>query len=93
MEYCGYFGSDSAEEQPAPTKPGAFPVVLTDVSRIQHFDVGMELRDYFAAKALQGILAHPDEGFNESKSNADTNAKCCYMIADAMLEARKLQPE
>ena len=42
---------------------------------------GMTLRDYFAAKAMQGILF-------ECLETKDT-AKFAYEMADAMLEARK----
>lgn len=41
---------------------------------------GMSLRDYFAAKAMQGILF-------ECLEPKDT-AKFAYQIADAMMEAR-----
>jgi hypothetical protein len=42
---------------------------------------GMDLRDYFAAKAMQAMLAWEDAGnFNVSKE--------AYMMADAMIEAR-----
>lgn len=59
----------------APSGGPAFP---TDIGR------GMTLRDYFAAKAMQGMLA------------ADVNFKTpgelagyAHILADAMLEARK----
>ncbi len=42
---------------------------------------GMTLRDYFAAKAMQGILF---EGLDESET-----AKNAYAMADAMLKARE----
>jgi hypothetical protein len=45
---------------------------------------GMTLRDYFAAKAMQGDLiagVHPDD-FN-------TCAHRAYLVADAMLKARE----
>ena len=42
---------------------------------------GMALRDYFAAKAMQGILF---EGLDESET-----AKNAYAMADAMLKARQ----
>lgn len=43
---------------------------------------GMDLRDYFAAKAMQAMLSWEDVGsFNLSKE--------AYMIADAMMESRK----
>jgi hypothetical protein len=42
--------------------------------------LGMDLRDYFAAKAMQAMLGWED-GSNCSKE--------AYMMADAMMEARK----
>ena len=45
---------------------------------------GMSLRDYFAAKALQGLLADTN-----IKSSAEEFASRAYGVADAMLEARK----
>lgn len=51
-------------------------------------DVGMTLRDYFAAKAMQGMI----EAFG--KREGDTNvipseiASYAYEMADAMLKAR-----
>lgn len=45
---------------------------------------GMTLRDYFAAKALQGVLAtHPPA------SELGTFVQYAYRIADAMLKARE----
>ena len=46
--------------------------------------LGMSLRDYFAAKAMQGFNANPhyDEYSHEDM------AALCYMAADAMLAAR-----
>ncbi|MDF3863488.1 hypothetical protein P3W53_03380 [Pseudomonas denitrificans (nom. rej.)] len=46
---------------------------------------GMTLRDYFAAKALQGMCADPATAGTAGK---DIVAEC-YDLADAMLEARK----
>jgi hypothetical protein len=45
---------------------------------------GMTLRDYFAAKALQGILAMD----GSSEFRASDLAAAAYRSADAMLEAR-----
>lgn len=55
------------------------------------FDEGMTLRDYFAAKVLQGLMANSHiANVNGLHSNLDLiNAKSCYAMADAMLEARK----
>ena len=48
-------------------------------------DKGMKMRDYFAAKALQGMLAEPS-----LKATPEEFAQKAYMIADAMLKARDL---
>lgn len=48
---------------------------------------GMTLRDYFAAAALQGNIAHPDV-----TGNRDDIAKDAYKYADAMLKAREDNP-
>jgi hypothetical protein len=45
---------------------------------------GMSLRDYFAAKALQGMLACPVQ----PQSGPDMYARDAYALADAMLKAR-----
>lgn len=47
---------------------------------------GMSLRDYFAAKALQGMLAENGGGALHN----DDLAKFAYAIADSMMEARKV---
>lgn len=44
---------------------------------------GMTLRDYFAAKAMQGRLANPDWLCSEARTATEA-----YQMADAMLEAR-----
>ena len=43
---------------------------------------GMNLRDYFAAKAIQGLLA------SEVNAPLDVFAKQAYKVADKMMEAR-----
>jgi hypothetical protein len=47
---------------------------------------GMALRDYFAAKAMQGLFA---SGQYEGKVNITAMAESSYRMADAMLKARK----
>lgn len=65
----------------------AFPVVKTTKCRIDDADVhstgGMTLRDYFAAKAMQGILAD-----HETTGEPEPTARLAYATADAMLAAR-----
>lgn len=45
---------------------------------------GISIRDYFAAKAMQGRLANPDWLCSD-----DRTATEAYQIADAMLRARE----
>jgi hypothetical protein len=53
----------------------------------------MTLRDYFAAKAMQGLISCPDwrEGAGEDVGTdaSDCTAYTAYMMADAMLKARE----
>ena len=46
---------------------------------------GMELRDYFAAKAMQGIVSKE----KSHVSWVEEYAKNAYKMADAMMEERK----
>ena len=73
----------------------AFPVVGMAQLGTQEihaiFQSGMTLRDYFAAKAMQGILAGPAsrEGVPIKEwMDAPVHA---YKLADAMLAAREAQ--
>lgn len=50
-------------------------------------DPGMTLRDYFAAKAMQGWIANPK--FINNSEEVDYGVKQAYKIADAMLNQRK----
>ena len=62
--------------------PPAFPL-NGDWSQIK--DKGMTLRDYFAAKAMQGLLA-ADTGFTMYSAQI---AEISYAQADAMMKARE----
>lgn len=69
----------------------AFPcdsiVERDEVGQLHGFEVssgGMTLRDYFAAKAMQGRLANPDWLCSD-----DRTATEAYQLADAMLRARE----
>ena len=55
---------------------------------------GMELRDYFAAKAMQAVVSSAvaaEIGTDNGAITEDTHrvARCAYAVADAMMEARK----
>jgi hypothetical protein len=61
-------------------KEPAFPLVAKDKTGMM-INMGMSLRDYFAAKAMQTLVSkHSHEG------DVSRNA---YKIADAMLKARE----
>lgn len=67
----------------------AFPVTNED-----HHAWGLSLRDYFAAKALQGYLANAwqaetlDSLGESSAQQMATVAEISYAMADSMLAAR-----
>ena len=48
---------------------------------------GMGMRDWFAGRALEGILANPEEQAMEAP--AEEIARLAYKFADAMLEERE----
>jgi hypothetical protein len=52
--------------------------------------VGMTLRDYFAARALQGLLPVIAKDYDVFFANKVAHA--CYETADAMLKAREAKP-
>jgi hypothetical protein len=56
-------------------------------------ETGMTVRDYFAAKAMQGMSANPDDGHEQYDLSYEDYVKeiacCAYKLADAMMEARK----
>jgi hypothetical protein len=51
---------------------------------------GMDLRDYFAAQAMQGAIAHGLFNAEKASNNyADFVACVAYQYADAMMDARQ----
>ena len=65
----------------------AFPETRWDDHTRQEIQwMGMSLRDYFAAKAMQGLLAQ-SRGTAFS-SQLDSGASFAYEMADAMLKER-----
>jgi len=59
----------------------AFPIVVGD-----QMTEGLTMRDYFAAKAMQGYLGSP-EWLREVSPQG--TAEAAYRVADAMLKARE----
>ena len=56
---------------------------------VMNYYPGMTLRDYFAAKFMQGFIAAPDREENYSHVTRDECARRAYQMADAMLAARE----
>ena len=64
----------------------AFPMPASENNREWY---GMSLRDYFAAKAMQGILAGVlADGSRFDTDGASHAADAAYKVADAMLAER-----
>lgn len=66
--------------------PKAFPCVYPDGASLNE---GMSLRDYFAAKALNGIYAANHE--RATKDGSGEWVEKAYEIADAMLKQRLIE--
>ena len=67
------------------TGGSAFPG-LHPSKECRYQDSGMTLRDYFAAKAMQGMLAY---AYFHPLAMEDGCARDAYAMADAMLKARE----
>jgi hypothetical protein len=75
----------------------AFPTgIITDgKGKIIGGSNGMTLRDYFASRALQGLMAGRWKAdmhgipYDAYRADADEWAKSAYHFADAMLKARE----
>ena len=78
--------------------PSAFPVSTPGFTygdgstEMPNTEYGMTLRDYFAAKAMQGILASYANPATTSIPADEQAAAWAYGYADAMLAARTVQP-
>ena len=60
----------------------AFPAMHYDLADNEH---GMTMRDYFAAKAMQGSIAGTPHNVDIEPTELAT---WCYIMADRMLKAR-----
>jgi len=63
--------------------PSSEPIYQDNVIGVKQ-STGMDLRDYFAAKAMQGIVDSSVDAGLETTQIADS----AYRIADAMMKAR-----
>lgn len=68
----------------------AFPTLDDAGSGLGLREWGLSKRDYFAAKALQGMLSNCTGSFGVSQTSANNViARSAYALADAMLRARE----
>jgi hypothetical protein len=67
----------------------AFPLHNHGTQTLGLHITGMTLRDYFAAKAMQGLIASPRGTPDGSDATDEYYAKNAYIMADAMLKARE----
>lgn len=84
-----------------PSNPQAFPCLETESETLQGEDypriiehTGMALRDYFAAKAIQGLVSHigKPRKYQErwgAKDDFKEYSEISYQLADAMLRERE----
>ena len=63
--------------------PGDGPTLNDEGSGFEYNYLGMTLRDYFAAKAMQAMVSLGSEG------DPEWTAKDAYRMADAMLKTRE----
>lgn len=79
-----------------PAFPGGVNQVYTNVELGDPTQEGMTLRDYFAAKAIQGLLSNPSgpiqangmSGWDFCNCTPSDVALTAYTVADAMLKHR-----
>jgi hypothetical protein len=62
--------------------PSTEPIYGDNIVGVKQ-STGMDLRDYFAAKAMQAMLVNRNEA-----SYLQSMPKICYQWADAMIKAR-----
>lgn len=68
------------------TSGPAFPAHHFDLAEGEH---GMTLRDWFAGKAMQGMLANPKLQEQILKAGQSWIEESAWAVADAMLKARE----
>jgi hypothetical protein len=66
--------------------PPAFPLHNHGAQTLGLHVTGMSLRDYFAAKAMQGYCSNQQ---HTSSCTVGLTADCAYEMADAMMKARE----
>ena len=67
--------------------PSVEPIYSKEIVGVKE-STGMDLRDYFAAKAMQAIITRCDEKSSEFEHIDSWIGDYAYLVADAMMEAR-----
>jgi len=78
--------NNTGQDMTQPNNPSAFPLHNHGMQTLGLHVTGMTLRDYFAAKAMQGYCADTD--YKKDWGQEDT-AIAAYRMADEMLKARE----
>jgi len=68
--------------------PSSEPIYQDNVIGVKQ-STGMDLRDYFAAKAMQAIISKSDDKSIEIDEIDNWIGDYAYVVADAMMEARE----
>lgn len=94
------FNPSMRHDEPAFPRPvSELSSVNADKNLTAYSQSGMTIRQYFAAKAMQGFLAHgyDAEGekqiFGKSDFNYDARAEWCVTMADALIAALNSKQE
>jgi len=74
-----------------PSNPSAFAFGY-GTDNYSDIQLGMTLRDYFAAKAMQGMYSVTPAKDTSNKA-LESDAEVFYRVADAMLKQRELTEE
>ena len=73
-----------------PGNPQAFPLSYgQDQDGFPNCSEGMTLRDYFAAKAMQGYLSNPELLKKESIEDMTVLSEKSFLVANEMLKQRE----
>jgi hypothetical protein len=67
--------------------PSTEPIYGNDIVGVKQ-STGMDLRDYFAAKAMQAIIGKSDDASLDIEEIDNWIGTYAYVVADAMMEAR-----
>jgi hypothetical protein len=73
--------------QPESAFPSTFKSMSPEEGQVHRW--GMTLRDYFAATAMQGVIAGSGDSDGCVNYSDDKVARLAYDMADAMLKARE----